>query len=112
LESSEDWLNIDEAGLEDILRARTAGDVGNTRFEEEGFSDDDEGEEMDEDEEGGKMKSKEEKEEERKGRKAAKELERMAGKVEDFVQGRGTVQGAVFDEYVPRGSESNREDCS
>ena len=84
------------------MRARTAGDGQNTRFEEEGFSDDEEMEEDDEEgEEGGKMKSKEEKEEVRKGRKAAKELERMAGKVEDFVQGRGTVQGAVFDEYVP-----------
>jgi len=93
-------LNIDEAGLEDILRARTAGDGQNTRFEEEGFSSDD-AEDMDEedDEEGGK-KTKEEKEEEKKGRKAARRLEMMAGKVEDFVQGRGTVQGAVFDECV------------
>jgi len=32
----------------------------------------------------------------------------MAGKVENFAQGRGPVQGAVFDEYARGCSESER----
>lgn len=64
MESSEDWLNIDEAGLEDILRARGTGNGQSTRFEEEGFSSDDDMDDEEEDgEEGAKKKTKEEKEE-------------------------------------------------
>lgn len=99
LEDSEEWLQIDQAGLEEILKSREGG--GNS-FEDEGFSSDEDGldveDEMDEGEGKGAEKTKEEREEERKNRKAAKRLEEMAGKVEDFVQGRGAVQGAVFDE--------------
>lgn len=102
LEDSEEWLQIDQAGLEEILKSREGG--GGNSFEEEGFSSDEDGlsgeDEMDEGEGKGPEKTKEEREEERKNRKAAKRLEEMAGKVEDFVQGRGTVQGAVFDEWV------------
>lgn len=94
LEDSESWLEIDQAGLEEILRSREGGGGGS--FEDDDFSDSDgddrEGEGMDE------VKTKEERDEEKRNRKAAKQLEEMAGKVEDFVQGRGTVQGAVFDE--------------
>jgi hypothetical protein len=96
LEDSESWLEIDQAGLEEILRSREG--AGGS-LEEEGFSDSDGDDGEDEMEDGEKTrKTKEERDEERRNRKAAKQLEQMAGKVEDFVQGRGTVQGAVFDE--------------
>ncbi|GAA6008559.1 hypothetical protein JCM11491_003348 [Sporobolomyces phaffii] len=111
LEDSEAWLEIDQAGLEEILRSREGG--GNS-FEEEGFSSDDDNED-DEDVEGEgtgkKSKTREERDEERRNRRAAKQLEDMAGKVEDFVQGRGTVQGAVFDdERSDNEGDSEEED--
>lgn len=95
LEDSEAWLEIDQAGLEEILRSREGG-AGT--LEEEGFSDSED--DASETEELAGVKSQEERDEERKNRRAAKQLEAMAGKVEDFVQGRGAVQGAVFDEYA------------
>lgn len=110
LEDSEEWLSLDEQGLEDILSARssrkTAGAMlGDSDLED---SDDDDDVDDDEDEEGGGDgmqgveggRTAHEKAEEKKARKAAKRLEAMAGKVHDFVEGRGAVSGALFDEYV------------
>ncbi|GAA5924061.1 uncharacterized protein JCM15063_005536 [Sporobolomyces koalae] len=97
LEDSEAWLEIDQADLENILRSREPN-----KFEEEGFSDEEsDGEEVNDAMNIGeetRPKTREEREEDRRNRRAAKQLEDMAGKVEDFVQGRGTVQGAVFDD--------------
>lgn len=105
LEDSEDWLSLDEQGLEDILQARQSkggGLLGDSDMEDS--SDDDEDEDDMEGVEGGDQdgKSKQEKEEERKARKVAKKLEQMAGKVENFVEGRGAASGALFDECVLR----------
>lgn len=114
LEDSEEWLSLDEQGLEDILSARssrktTGAMLGDSDLEED--SDDDEDEDDDDEEkgqgEGGDgmqgvegSRTAQEKAEEKKARKAAKRLEAMAGKVQDFVEGRGAVSGALFDEYV------------
>lgn len=108
LEDSEEWLSLDEQGLEDILSARssrkTAGAMlGDSDLED---SDDDDDDDEEEEEGGDGMQGVEggrtaqEKAEEKKARKAAKRLEAMAGKVQDFVEGRGAVSGALFDEYV------------
>lgn len=96
LEDSEDWLSLDEEGLEDMLRARGPGEDGLGDLD---LSDDDEEEESDDEEgmegvevEGG------DKEEERKAKKMARTLQGMAGKVEEFIHGRGAVDGAEFSE--------------
>ncbi|GAA5894726.1 uncharacterized protein JCM6883_002191 [Sporobolomyces salmoneus] len=106
LRDSEEWLEIDQAGLEEILRSRGREGASGS-LEEEGFSDEDDDES--EEEEMGE-KTREEKEEEKRNRKAAKRLEEMAGKVEDFVQGRGSVQGAVFDDERSDDGEEDSED--
>ncbi|BGP29278.1 hypothetical protein JCM10296v2_001016 [Rhodotorula toruloides] len=97
LEDSEEWLSLDEQGLEDILQARQGkggGLLGDGDLEDS--SDDDEMEGVEGGEQGAKSKA--EKEEERKARKVAKKLEQMAGKVESFVEGRGAASGALFDD--------------
>ncbi|GAA5959919.1 hypothetical protein JCM8115_004905 [Rhodotorula mucilaginosa] len=119
LEDSEEWLSLDEQGLEDILSARssrkTAGAMlGDSDLED---SDDDDDVDDDEDEEGGGDgmqgveggRTAHEKAEEKKARKAAKRLEAMAGKVHDFVEGRGAVSGALFDDEQD-GEEDDSDD--
>lgn len=107
LEDSEDWLSLDEQGLESILSARSSRKgamLGDSDLEDSSDEDEDEdGNEDDEDRQDGMTgveggKSAQEKLEEKKARKAAKRLEAMAGKVQDFVEGRGAVSGALFDE--------------
>ncbi|GJN87800.1 hypothetical protein Rhopal_000755-T1 [Rhodotorula paludigena] len=99
LEDPEDWLALDEQGLEDLLQARqgkSGAQLGDSDLESDDASDD-EDEEGDDKMQGGseeKIKAAEEK----KARKAARRLEEMAGKVEDFVQGRGAMDGALFDD--------------
>ncbi|GAA5900978.1 hypothetical protein JCM5296_004944 [Sporobolomyces johnsonii] len=115
LEDSEDWLSLDEQGLEDILAARGEGRGG---LDDEGFSDDeDEDEEEGEGmegveggEKGAKTKTQEEREGERKARRVAKRLEEMAGKVEDFVEGRGAVEGALFEDEQSDDDADSDED--
>ncbi|GAA5949376.1 hypothetical protein JCM21900_005628 [Sporobolomyces salmonicolor] len=108
LEDSEDFLSLDEQGLEDILASRGEGRGG---LDDEGFSDD---EEEDEEEgaregmegvdggkggeKGGNSRTQEEREGDRKARRIARRLEEMAGKVENFVEGRGAVEGALFED--------------
>ncbi|BGP22074.1 SGT1 family protein [Rhodotorula toruloides] len=112
LEDSEEWLSLDEQGLEDILHARQGkggGLLGDSDLEDS--SDDEDNEEGMEGVEGGKQgaKSKQEKEEERKARKVAKKLEQMAGKVENFVEGRGAASGALFDDERTDGDDSDED---
>ncbi|KAM0755174.1 SGT1-domain-containing protein [Meredithblackwellia eburnea MCA 4105] len=111
LESNEDWMRLDEEGLEEILRSKDengrvkmglgAGDLGDSDSELES-GDSEEGEEEDSGEENMNVDAdagKEEKER-KKADKMAKKLEQMAGKVEQFIHGRGAVEGAEFsDEY-------------
>lgn len=97
LEDSDAWMQLDEQGLEDLLSSRGGGGRGG--FGGLGESDEDEEDEED-DEEGGDEEMDGGKEETRKAKKAALRLEEMAKQVEGFVEGRGAVQGALFDEYV------------
>ncbi|BGP37130.1 hypothetical protein JCM10449v2_001034 [Rhodotorula kratochvilovae] len=99
LEDSEEWMALDEQGLEEILASKSSGGgaLGDSDLEE---SDDEEDEDGDEGAgmegvEGGKEPTAAE---DRKARKVARRLEEMAGKVEDFVQGRGAASGALFDD--------------
>ncbi|GAA5860390.1 hypothetical protein JCM3774_000403 [Rhodotorula dairenensis] len=108
LEDSEEWLSLDEQGLEDILSARSSRKapgamLGDSDLEDSSEDDGDDeqaagagGDDGMEGVEGGRTAQ--EKAEEKKARKAARRLEAMAGKVEDFVQGRGAVSGALFDD--------------
>lgn len=100
---------MDEQNLEEMLNSRGPGGEGllpdDLLSDEELPSDsDDEGEgdgEMMEGVENEASRSgKKEKEtaEDRKARKMAKQLEGMAGKVEEFIEGRGGVEGAEFSE--------------
>lgn len=111
LESSEEWLSLDEQGLEEMLRQRgPKGEEQGPDEDLEGFGpgegySDEEGD--DDDEEGGdRMEGVEMPEQARKraedkmAKKAAKRLERMASKVEAFVEGRGALDGAQFEECV------------
>ncbi|KAJ8296593.1 Protein ecdysoneless [Rhodotorula toruloides] len=112
LEDSEDWLSLDEQGLEDILQARQGkggGLLGDSDLEDS--SDDGEDEDEMEGVEGGEQsgKSKQEKEEERKARKVAKKLEQMAGRVENFVEGRGAASGALFDDERTDDEDSDED---
>lgn len=88
LESSESWLTLDEQGFEELLKSRGPGEGGLEDLE--GFSDD-------EDEEEGGAKT-ERTAEEQQAREVARKLEGMAEQVENFVQGRGALDGAEFDE--------------
>lgn len=89
LESSEYWLTLDEQGFEELLKSRGPGEGGLEDLE--GFSDDE-----DEELEGGAKK--ERSAEEQQARDVARKLEGMAEQVENFVQGRGALDGAEFDE--------------
>ncbi|KAL8276826.1 hypothetical protein RQP46_010757 [Phenoliferia psychrophenolica] len=94
LEGSEEWLVVDEDGLEDMLRRRGpgAGGLGESDLEDESDESEEEGEDGMEGVEGVGMEEKER----RKAERVAKKLEGMAGKVEEFIHGRGAVDGAEF----------------
>lgn len=79
-----------------MLQSRGPGKGGLGDLDED-FSDD---EEEEDDEQGGEGKGKETQEarEERAARRVARRLEGMASKVEEFVEGRGAVDGAQFSE--------------
>lgn len=96
LEGSEEWLVVDEDGLEGMLRERGpgAGGLGESDLEDESDDDDDDGDEPMEGVESESMEAKEK----RKAEKVAKRLAGMAGKVEEFIHGRGAVDGAEFSE--------------
>lgn len=102
LESPASWLHIDEQNLESLLASRGPGGDGlnadDLLSDEELPSDSEDDEEKMEgvEEEGGERRKKSE--EDRKAEKMAKRLKEMAGKVEEFVEGRGAVDGAEFDE--------------
>ncbi|GAA6029922.1 hypothetical protein JCM8097_009170 [Rhodosporidiobolus ruineniae] len=101
LESSEGWMMLDEQGLEELLASREGGrgKGGVGGLGDSDFEDSSDGESDDEDEGGGgKMEGVEGAEAEKKARKAARRLEEMASRVEEFVEGRGAVQGALFDD--------------
>lgn len=89
MESSESWLTLDEQGFEALLKSRGPGEGGLEDLE--GFSDDE-----DEEREGGGKQ--ERSAEEQQARDVARKLEGMAEQVENFVQGRGALDGAEFDE--------------
>ena len=97
LEDSEAWLSLTEEGLEDILRSKTSNAFDD---DDEEFSDDDDelhdrGEmEGVKDAQGNDVDSKADK----KAQRMARQLERMAGKVEEFVEGKGALEGAEFSE--------------
>jgi len=95
LESDEGFLSLDEQGLEDLLQSRGPGKggLGSLDSDFSDFSDSDE--EADGE---GKAKPTQEQREERQARRVARKLEGMAGKVEEFVEGRGAVDGAQFSE--------------
>lgn len=103
LESSEDWLIVDEEGLEDMLRRRGpgAGGLGESDLEDDSDEEDEDGGEGMEGVEGEGTGDMMEKKERRKTERVAKKLEGMAGKVEEFIHGRGAVEGAEFSECVP-----------
>lgn len=100
MEDDEAWLAMDEQGLEALLRERGPGEGGLQG--EDLLSDEELPSDEEDDEEGGeKMEGVEDertRREERRASKVARELQGMAGKVEEFVEGRGAVDGAEFDE--------------
>ncbi|KAK4052046.1 hypothetical protein OIV83_002340 [Microbotryomycetes sp. JL201] len=119
LEDSEEWLSLTEDGLENILRTK-----GTNGFDEDFSDDDDDDDDGDEDEKDerddmqGVRDSKDR--ENRRGEKAAdqraqrmaKHLEQLAGKVEEFVQGKGSLEGAEFsDEHADDTDEDDDEDA-
>ncbi|ORY54998.1 SGT1 protein-domain-containing protein [Leucosporidium creatinivorum] len=123
LESPTDWLQIDEQGLESLLASRGPGGEGlgtdDLLSDDELPSDSDsdgegegEGERM-EGVEGGEEQqgeSRKKSEEDKKAERMAKRLKEMAGKVEQFVEGRGAVDGAEFDDERSTSSDSDDED--
>jgi hypothetical protein len=101
LEDGEEWLALDEQGFEEMLKAKGPGAGG---LDDDLLDDSDDDEASDEDRDAmegvqqeGAEKEKESRED-RKARKVAKQLKGMASKVEEFVQGRGAVDGAEFSE--------------
>ncbi|SGY66455.1 BQ5605_C004g02676 [Microbotryum silenes-dioicae] len=114
LEDSEHWLGLDQDGLEELLR----GKAGFEGEDEEMFGssdDDDDEEEEDGEREGGKMKVdfgevSMDKEEQRRAKKAARKLGRMAGQVEKFLEGKGSVQGATFEDEESDEDDGEHED--
>lgn len=93
------WMTMDEQGLEDILaQRRSRGGLGFDDEDDLEDSDDDDGHEDDDDEEMRGVSKEEKKSAARTARKVARELETMAGRVEDFVHGRGALEGAEFEE--------------
>ncbi|GAA5916022.1 hypothetical protein JCM8208_007488 [Rhodotorula glutinis] len=120
LEDAEDWMALDEQGLEEILATKSSARGGGAQLGDSDLEDEDDDDEEDDEEEegegraqgdgmegveggsssgaGGGPKGPRERAEDRKARKVARRLEEMAGKVEDFVQGRGAASGALFDD--------------
>lgn len=101
LESSEDWLTLDEDRFEAMLKSRGPKEDGMDEElegfgEGEGYSDEEDNDNDDDAMEG--VEGESSKEEKRAAKRAAKRLEKMAKKVEDFVQGRGALDGAQFEE--------------
>jgi len=123
LEDAVDWMALDEQGLEEILATKSSATGGGAQLGDSDLEDEDEDDDDEEDDEeeerraqgdgmegveggssagaGAGPKGARERAEDRKARKVARRLEEMAGKVEDFVQGRGAASGALFDECVP-----------
>ncbi|GAA6050508.1 hypothetical protein JCM3770_005573, partial [Rhodotorula araucariae] len=109
LEDSEEWMALDEQGLEDILAAKGGG-AGGGMLGDSDLDDSDEDSDADEEEEGDAGGAREGMQgvegvdngpttaEDRKARRVARRLEQMAGKVEEFVHGRGAASGALFDD--------------
>ncbi len=108
LESSEDWLTLDEDRFEAMLKSRGPKEDGMDEElegfgEGEGYSDEDNDNDNDIDNDNDEdamegVEGESSKEEKRATKRAAKRLEKMAKKVEDFVQGRGALDGAQFEE--------------
>ncbi|GAA5932072.1 hypothetical protein JCM3775_004233 [Rhodotorula graminis] len=120
LEDAEDWMALDEQGLEEILATKSSARSGGAQLGDSDLEDESDEDDEDEDEAGagraqgdgmegveggsssgagtGGSKSARERAEDRKARKVARRLEDMAGKVEDFVHGRGAASGALFDD--------------
>lgn len=95
LEDGQEWLSLDEMGFEEMLKGRGPGKGGLGDLDDEELdTSESEGEGM----EGVEGEGEEERKEERKAKRAARKLEGMASKVEEFVQGRGAVDGAEFSE--------------
>ncbi|GAA5914204.1 hypothetical protein JCM6882_004750 [Rhodosporidiobolus microsporus] len=109
LEDSEEWMALDEQGLEELLASREGGGGrgGFGGLGDSDLEDSDEEEDDDEEELGGEEGEKGSKEDEKRARKAAKKLEAMAARVGEFVEGRGAVQGAMFDDER---SDDDQED--
>ncbi|GAA6015651.1 hypothetical protein JCM10207_008160 [Rhodosporidiobolus poonsookiae] len=107
-EDSEGWMALDEQGLEEILREREGGGLGESDLEDDDEDAEEEGEGMQGVE--GAARTRPEREEERKARKVARRLEEMAGKVEQFVEGRGAVQGALFEDEQTDDEPSEDDD--
>lgn len=96
MEDDEDWLALDEEGFEEMLRSRGPG-AGGLEHELDD-SDDEDGDDESEDGMEGIEGEAAEMAEQRKAERLAKRMQEMAGKVEEFVEGRGGVDGAEFDE--------------
>ncbi|KAM0788022.1 hypothetical protein ACM66B_006221 [Microbotryomycetes sp. NB124-2] len=114
LEDSETWLSLTEEGLENILSSK-----GRRNGFEEEFSDDEDEESVEEEEDDQGMRDSShgpkadglgrEKAEDRKAQRMAKQLERMAGKVEEFVQGKGSLEGAEFSDEQSEGDDEDED---
>lgn len=76
-EDSDEWLNVSPEDLEGVL-AETGGLPEESRMDVDG--------------------AKEDADEEAKAEAQAKKLGKLAKKVEAFIEGRGELEGAVFDE--------------
>lgn len=82
-EDPEDWLNVDEADFDAMLE-KTAGQSAPTSSKVESAA-------MDVD-------SKPETDEDRLANEQAEKLKKMAKKVEEFLEGKGDIEGARFQE--------------
>jgi hypothetical protein len=80
-EDSDDWLNVDAEGFEQMLEASRAKLHGNETKDPNGMDVD-------------------ESPEDRIASEQAKRLKDLASKVENFIEGEGDVEGARFEEYV------------
>ncbi|KAI5479487.1 SGT1 family protein [Pseudohyphozyma bogoriensis] len=108
LEDTEEWLTLNEDEFEEILKRSGPGEEGLEEFSDDDEDDEDNDEDM-EGVEGGEKKgvrmgSREE--------RMAKRLEEMAGKVEDFVEGRGGVEGAEFDDERSDDDDSDDDEIA
>lgn len=85
-EDSDDWLYIDQNRLEDMLKSKSGASKPD-RAEENGM-----------DVDTGNGEQAEEDEDEKLAREQAKRLQSMAEKFQGFIEGEGSVEGALFDE--------------